>query len=129
MRVRQATLYSSTVALKRYSATGTWDPDTATYGSSTTTTVYTGPALVRAAGAAASEQLAQAGETTELITPYVVKLPYDTDVRVGDVVAVTASTHDAGLVGLSLRVASVLHDEWQIARVCLAVDEVNRPAT
>lgn len=123
MRTRQADLFDTTVTVTRKSATGTFNPATATYAAPTATQIYTGPALVRPQ----PDQIVAAGEVTLDVSHFVVKLPADTTVEVGDNIAVTASTHDAGLVGLGFRVIEVANDEWQICRRATCVQETVRP--
>jgi hypothetical protein len=77
-----------------------------------TTSVYSGACLVRHARADDPDVAGIATDTAA----YKVKLPVDTAVAEGDVVTVTASTHDAGLVDVGLTVVSVRLDGWQISR-------------
>lgn len=123
MRVRQAELFSSTVTVTRRATVGSFNETTASWSAPSETTVYTGAALVRPMTATVDE----AGRTSTAIDTYVVKLPVDTAVHVGDVVTVTASTFDAGLVGVTLRVIDVPVDEWQVCRRATPVRQTERP--
>lgn len=127
MRERQADLFTTTVTVTHQDATGTFDPATASYDLGAATTVYTGPALVRPQIIEGSIDVLTAGETTAETDTYRVKFPVDTALVVGDLVTVTGSTYDAGLVGITMRVLTVGFDEWQITRQCLALAETGRP--
>lgn len=83
----------------------------------TTTSVYSGACRVK------PEQPGEqsAGEREVVTRRFVVSLPADTDgVAVGDVVTVTASVYDAGLVGASLVVVGVPVGSHLTARRLLA---------
>lgn len=123
MRTKQEALYSSTVAVTRDGGPGAIDSATASYAAPTTTTIYTGAALVRPD----SDHDVTTGETSVELSDFVVKLPVDTAVAIGDTVTVTASTYDTGLVGVTLRVLHVDADEWQIARVARCAAQTARP--
>jgi pectate lyase len=123
MRTRQAALFSSTVTITRFAGKGAFDPVTASYATGTSTTVYTGAALVRPQKQGTTES----GEVLVVISGYEVKVPVDTALQVGDVVSVTGSTFDTSLVGLSLRISDVRADDWQICRVAMCVDQKARP--
>ena len=123
MRRRQAALMSTSVAVTRFSGEGAFDPDTASYAPPVAEPVYSGPALVRPTATAVDES----GQTTVVVDTWTVKLPVDSAVEIVDAIEVTGSTHDAGLVGVVLRISSVRYDEWQIARVATAVAESDRP--
>jgi len=122
-RVRQASLFDTTVTVTRKSGEGytqhgdgNWHPDA-------TSQVYQGSALVRPEAASRTEA---GGEEIE-IGRYLVKLPADTAVEAGDLVTVTASTHDSGLVGQTMRILDVLADEWQICRKARATTQTDVP--
>jgi hypothetical protein len=126
MRARQAELFDSTVALTRDAPLGAFNATTAGYAPAAPLTVYAGPALVRPASA--GEHAAVAGDASEELDAYMVKLPAGTDARVGDVATATASTYDPALVGKPMRVMQVAADEWQVTRRCYAVARASRPA-
>lgn len=129
MRLRQAGLFTSTVTVSRGAGEGTWDPEAGTWTPGAGTDVYEGPALVRATQrrGAREDDLGELGAT--VLAPFTAKLPPDTDVRRGDTITVTASEHDASLVGLDLYVLHVPYDEWQIARVALCTDQAEAVPT
>lgn len=122
-RARLADVMTTTVAVRRRSDEGTFDPDTASYGPPVETDVWAGPALVRPQ----REMVNDAGEQTIVLNTWRVKLPADSPVEIGDAIEVTGSAHDAGLVGAVLRVADVRYDEWQVAREVTATAERDRP--
>lgn len=80
-------------------------------------TVYEGVCLVRPAQK--EFRRAMFGEEQASVHAYDVRLPYDTDVEVLDVITVTASS-DSGLVGRHLVIRDVLHDEWMTVRKVIA---------
>lgn len=123
MRTRQALLFDTAVLVTRSSAIETFDPDTASWATPDSDTVYDGEGLVRPLALSVDD----AGNTSLALNTYVVKLPANTPVELGDTVLVTASEHDDGLVGLALRVTDVAHDEWQICRKVTATREQERP--
>jgi hypothetical protein len=124
MRVRQKSLYDTTVTLARSSSTPpVFDDATASYTPSPPTTIYRGPALIRPD---VSTVVTSGGESIEL-AGFMCKLPVDTDAQIGDIVTVNSSRHDAGLTGLTLRVLDTPNDEWQIARRAFCVDQQRRP--
>lgn len=125
MQTKQADLFVTTVTVTRIGTAGAFDEATATYVTASTTTIYTGAALVRPLTDAVSD----AGDETLSVNGYTIKLPVGTDVRLGDIVTVTASVHDSSMVGMTLRVDEVHEDEWQIAQVCRASVQTSRPAT
>ena len=124
MRARQASLFSSTVLVTRGTAAGPFDPTTASYATGTASTIYTGAALVRPN----ADHVGLAGDTSIDLSAFTVKFPANTAVEVGDVISVTASAHDAGLVGMVFRITEIANDEWQICRKVQAVAETTRPA-
>lgn len=119
MRSRQAELFTTGGALTRIATAGTVDDETAARSAPTTETIYDGSALVRPSSEAERAGIAGSVETVA----YTVRLPADTDVAIGDVFTVTASAHDTGLVGASLRVIHCPPDEWQVCRKAVAVIE------
>jgi hypothetical protein len=80
--------------------------------------VYQGSCQVRAT-AATGRRDAQAGEREIRISALRAKFPSTTAPAVNDVLELTASTHDPGLVGRTFRVTDVLWDGWQVARVAM----------
>lgn len=124
MRSREAALANTTVTLTRYAARGAFNPATASYAAPTSTTIYTGAAMVLPGG----DQVVKAGETGVELCDFVVKFPADTDVQLGDIVTVTVSARDAGLVGQGMRVVDVDNSEWQVCRRAKCIVETPRPA-
>ena len=110
-RRRQESLFRSVCDITR-AGTPVFDPNTGTYTSPTTAVASDVACLIRPE--AASER--QAGETQVTLNRFVGKLPANTAVETGDVLTITASRHDEGLVGRSLTVVDVQHDDFQIAR-------------
>lgn len=104
----------STCTVTRPGPPGGFDPETGAYGDTETDTVYTGPCLVRLLGQA-TETMAAGQEVIE--TRPVVKIPdLSIDFAKGDVVTVTASKLDPGLVGTVLRVRDAEVDDWTVWR-------------
>lgn len=124
MRTREADLADSTITITRVGARGAFNETTASHAAPATTVVYAGAALVRPD----SEAVAEAGGTSIEVSRYLVKVPADTAVELGDVVTVTASTHDAALVGLTCWVVELPADEWQITRRLHCATQTPRPA-
>lgn len=123
MRTRQAELFSSTVTVTRDGGPGTLDEATASYAAPTTTSIYAGAALVRPE----AEAVAVTGATSVEVDEFLVKVPVNTAVEIGDTVTVTASDYDEALVGVGLRVLEVNPDEWQISRRLSCVRQTARP--
>jgi hypothetical protein len=124
MRIRQEALFETTVDVTRGSTVGTLDTATSLYTAGTSTTVYSGPALIRPT----IDQITQAGDTSVELSDFLVKFPANTAIQLGDLVTVTASVHDSDLVGAHLRVIHIDNDEWQISRRVQCVIETGRPA-
>jgi hypothetical protein len=116
---RQADLFRSTVTIKVKTGE-TFNPST---GENTPiyTTRATGVACLIRPRSAHEEQV---GEREAIVGRHEAKLPVDQEIEVDDLLEVTASTHDAGLVGKVFSVTERLHDDWQICRrVVLEVAE------
>lgn len=112
-RSRQATQFTGTADVTRQTADASYVAGVYDDGYET---VLSGVACkIRPAETRGSD--VQAGEREIVLTDFAGKFPVDTDLRVNDRVTVTADVYDAGLVGQSFRVAAVLYDGWQIARV------------
>lgn len=112
--VQQVALFRDECTIVRTSGEPTYDPDTNTYTPGATTTVYTGDCLIR--GTTWQGFDVSVGETE--IRSRMVRgwLPKDTAVEVNDVLTVTASAHDADMVGREMRITDVPKDGWQIVR-------------
>jgi hypothetical protein len=108
---RQADLFRSTCTIKYKSGESFNETD----GSNTPT--YT----TRASGVSCllrprSAHDEQVGEEAVAVGRHELKLPVDQVVEIDDLIDITASTHDAGLVGKTFAVKERLHDDWQICR-------------
>jgi hypothetical protein len=110
-RRRQESLFRSTCDITR-AGTPVFDPATGTYTSPSSSVASDVACLIRAESA--SER--QAGETQVTLNRFVGKLPANTEVETGDILTVTASRHDDGLVGRVMTVVDVQHDDLQITR-------------
>jgi hypothetical protein len=86
--------------------------------------IYDGPCHVTASTTSGRRD-AQAGEREIRLSSLRAKFPADTDAAVDDVLEVTASTYDAGLVGRSFRITDIVWHAWQVARVAI-LEEVTR---
>lgn len=89
------------------------------WGSTTpvTTITHEGPGLVQDTATTRQGVTVVVAETVRDLLGYVVKLPTDVDVRVGDVVQVTASL-DARQVGRTWKVLAVPTQAWALLRRC-----------
>lgn len=110
-RRRQASLFRSTCDITR-AGEPVFDPVTGTYTTPTTAVASDVACLIRPEGATERD----AGETQVTLNRFIGKLPANTTVEVGDVLTVTGSRHDDGLVGRAMNVMDVQHDDFQIAR-------------
>lgn len=99
----------------------TVDEETGLRTPAPTATVYTGKCKVQTYEA--HESTPDSGDHVFTVQRYYVHLPADTDVRVDDQIAITASVLDAGLVGRSYRVVALLHKSFATANR-VAVDEI-----
>lgn len=113
-RRRQADLFRDEASVERPTGTGTLDPVTGEWTPDPPTQIYDGACLIRGQRWEAAEVMV--GGTEALLPHLQAKFPVDTDVRKDDLVTVTASTFDAGLVGESFRVRDPHNDGWQISR-------------
>lgn len=116
-RLRQAEQFTTTATVTRRNV-DIADPDaTDPYSGAVDLdgeTVYEGGCKIRPAETVGSST--QAGDRSSRLTGFLGRFPVDSDLRIGDSVTVTASEHDAGLIGKTLTVTDVLWDEWQISR-------------
>jgi hypothetical protein len=119
-RSKQAALFAATCTITRSVGEPTFNPSTGEYTPAGTTTIYTGACNVRPRGSGSDVQV---GEQELRLSTYVGKLPVNTAVKKDDVLTVTASTYDAGMVGKSFRITDVPSDGWQIARA-VGLEEV-----
>lgn len=111
--------WRDTVRINRPGAgAGSFDPNTGAITPPAGSVVYFGPGSIRAHRWEGADT--QSGEMEVRFRGVKVKVPHDADVEKDDVVTVTASQHDSGLVGRVFRVTDVLRDGWQINRVMIA---------
>jgi hypothetical protein len=83
-----------------------------------TTTVYTGPCKVQTSGSGAMGRRYDVAETTVVMLRLELHLPMATSAAVarGDLVTVTASATDPGLVGRTWHIHDLSHKSWATAR-------------
>lgn len=113
-RAKQAEQFTETVTVLRPVGELEWDPDTGDVDQDYDD-VYDGPCKIRPTDRSGLDT--PAGETEIQRLDEEGKFPVDTDVRRDDIVLVTASLYDAGMVNATYRVTTVPKDGWQIARV------------
>lgn len=106
-------LMVDTVTVKRKTSEST-NPDTGD-NTPTYTTIYTGPCKVQQRNAIARP--ANVGEAEVFISRLELHLPVAvTGVASDDLVTITASAHDADLVGRQFRVRELAHKSFESAR-------------
>ena len=107
------------VTITEPDAKGTLNPSTGQIESGTSTTIYSGAALVRPSGGdAAMKMFGQ--EQISLATHVVVLPPIGvTDVGVGQTIEVTASLLDTELVGKKLTIRAIHFDSYNTMRIAL----------
>jgi hypothetical protein len=105
-RLAAVALMTDECALTRPGARGAFNASTGSYDPADAGVLYAGACRVKTKDL--SDRVVQAGEQPVSLWPYMVWLPISvTDVQVDDLVTVTGSEFDAGLVGLVLRVRQV----------------------
>lgn len=103
--------------ITRGTTQGTFNTTTLEYDTVAATEVYDGKCRVKPTGGQASDRQAQAGERQIALWPFTVSVPISvTGIQPDDLVTVTASSLDADLVGLQLRVRSVVQGTHITAR-------------
>lgn len=112
-RAAQEKVFLDTCTVTRATGEPVFDPDTGQV-ITPTVTVYTGRCRVLPADSGADE--VQAGETLVGTPDVTVRFPVDTDVRRDDVVTITGSTYDPGMVDKSYTVRKAVNDGRQFAR-------------
>lgn len=114
LRAAIAPLLTDACTVKRATGEHTFDEET---GIETReyVTVYTGPVLMRPEG---DVTLVNAGGATWPVRPLEITFPAESDVKINDVMTVTASSGDPGLVGAEIGINDVRRDSWQIAVFC-----------
>lgn len=111
---RQADLFRSTCTIK-FQSGETFNPGTGVYTPTFTNRATGVPCLIRPRSGAQ----AQVGQEEVVVGTHEGKLPFNQVVQIDDLIDVTASTHDAALVGKTFAVRERLHDSWQICRRAL----------
>lgn len=114
---QQMLLFRDEATVTRGSGTPTFNPATGVTTTVPGATVYTGECLIR--GTSWQGFDVGVGETEVRSRTVRGWLPKDTAVEVNDVLTVTASTHDAGMVGRVMRITDVPKDGWQVVRKVL----------
>jgi len=117
-RQEQADLFRSTCDIK-YQSGEAFDDITGAVTPTYTTRAQDVPCLIRPR----STTEVQAGEEEVTLGQHLGKFPVDQELEIGDLIDLTASRHDAELVGKTFMVKERLLDDWQICR--RAVLEVN----
>lgn len=123
-RREQAKLFRDTATVRRpqTAQAGTINPTGGQWTPGDAVVVYSGPCLVRTPRWEAAE--VEAGGTNVLLPHPVIKFPQNTDVRRDDIVTVTASKYDVGLVGRSFKIRDEHVDGWQICRWMIAEEVI-----
>lgn len=116
-RTRQADQFTTTATVNRPIGEPVFDPQTGDVTQDYELT-FSGGCKIRPDSTRSTAEV-DAGETSVALPDFNAKFPVDTDIQRGDVVLVTASRHDAGMVGKTYTVAMAQNDEWQIARVAI----------
>jgi hypothetical protein len=112
-RTQRADRYIDTITITDLTSRGTFNRTTKQFDSESTSTVYTGGALIRPKSAAARER----GEQGEVLYTHIVHVPYDTDgVTVGNTITVTTSVYDADLTGAVLTIQDHSGDSYMTHR-------------
>lgn len=114
-RAKQALQFTTTADVLRPIGEMVWDPDaeTSTQGYDT---IYSGPCKIRPSKNRSADAI-QTHETLVGKPDSEGKFPVDCLIDRNDVVVVTGSLYDTGLVGRRFTVTKASRDEWQIARV------------
>ena len=122
-RARAEELMTDTVTVTRVTGPpGPVDPDTGEREPAPTMTVYAGPGKIQTYEP--HESARRSGEHTYIEQRYHLHLPVGTPrLRVGDTAKVTASRHDASLVGREYRVAGTHHKSMSTSQRLL-LDEI-----
>ena len=114
-----------TIVDEQDTTAGTWNRTTKQYDGASDTTLYTGGALIRRAGAGTKNR----GEVAAPTYDYDVQLPHDAGAfRANNLVTVTASVSAPDLVGAVLKVQSDPEDSYNTHRLlrCVLVEERDR---
>jgi hypothetical protein len=114
-RGKQAEQFTTTATVTRNVGEPVTDDETGEVAQPTET-VFSGECKIRPDSNRSSDD-SETGETLIGKPDYEGKFPVDSDILRDDLIHVTASQHDAGLVGRWFVVRKVGFDEWQISRV------------
>lgn len=117
-RRKQEALFRDACTIKRASGEPEFDEESGSYETPTPTGIYSGACQARPAGGLVGTDVV-AGDRELRLKDLVLKLPVNTAVMENDVVVMTASTYDSGLIGRTYRITDVLRDGRQIARTCV----------
>lgn len=121
-RNRQAEQFSDACTVQRPVGEPEFDTDTETY-TQDVVSVYVGVCKLRPVAIRGDDE-ANAGETLVATPDSECKFPVDTDIQRGDILTITASLYDAGMVGKTFTVGRVPSDAWQIARIAVVQETI-----
>lgn len=121
MRSKERRSWRSEGTVTRASGNSTFNEVTGEETADDPATIYEGICQVRTSRGRRRD--AQVGEQEVRIAALEVKFPANAEVLIDDVLELTRSTYDAGLVGRSFRITDVEWDDWQITRVA-QIEEV-----
>lgn len=106
-RTKRTSRYTDSITITDKTSIGTWNRTTKQYDAPSTSTIYTGGALIRPKSATIKDR----GETGETLYSHIVHVPFSVDtVAPGNVVTVTVSVYDDDLTGAVLTVQDVSAD-------------------
>lgn len=128
MRSKERRSWRSEGIVTRASSVSTFNPTTGEETPDDPTTVYEGICQVRASRGRRRDS--QVGEQEVRIAALEVKFPANVEVQNDDVLELTRSSYDAGLVERSFRLTDIQWDDWQITRVAQLEEvtpDVHRP--
>lgn len=117
LRIHLTASLVDAVVITEPDAKGTLNQTTGQIEGGTSTTIYTGPALIRPAG----EGVAMFGQEQIASASHLVVLPPTgvSNVGVGQTIEVTTSGLDAELVGRKLTIRAIHFDSYETMRVAL----------
>lgn len=113
-RAKQAEQFTTTATVHRLVGEPTFDDDTQEFDQDYDL-IYTGPCKIRPDRNRSADDV-DAGETLVGRPDFDGKFPVDSDIQRDDVVTVTGSAFDPGMVGRTYTVRKAQNDEWQISR-------------
>ena len=118
-RQQETDLFSETLTVTR-PGEGSYTAATQTYTAGGTS-VYSGGGKIRVQRGVGYDLAVGGGDAR--LHALTLTLPADTAIAKNDTVTVSASEHDADLVGRTYRITDVLRDGWQITRKAM-IEEV-----